>query len=205
MRFLLVVGLVGCVGNQSARVLSPGSVAVSGGLLRMTSTEDGDDDTIWLGEMMARYGVGDRFDAGLRIGRTAGRGESVSLAQVDGKFEITSPGAQTAISASFGVGLAWAEEGTETGEGTIVASPAILLGHMVSPTTELVLSPHLSVIKPNDTESLFGIGVSLGARIGERTYGIYPALDITRLTDSDGGSMDSVTLIIFGLGISVGN
>lgn len=201
-RIALLAVLVGCTGAQSARALAPGKSTVGGGVVRITATEQGADESVWMGEVMVRHGLGDKFDGGIRFARSAGRGEALSIAQLEPKIELTELGATTAISAALGIGVAWGDRGWDAQDGTYVFGPSLLIGQRVSPTTELLFVPRFTYIKPHEaSDSATGVGISLGARIGEQTWGIYPSLDLQVVS----GEGDSVTFVLFGLGVGVGN
>jgi hypothetical protein len=171
----------------------------------VTAREDGPDDSVWLGEIAVRHGLGDRFEGGIRIARTAGLGEVVSVALVEPKFELTAPGAETAISATLGLGAAWGEMGYDWEEGVYAVSPAIFVGHRVSPTVELIVAPRFSYLQPDGAgDSLTTFGLALGARIGDRTSAVYPTFEI-QIADEAGSSSDSETIYMFGVGVGVGN
>src|SRR4029434_4584290 len=97
--------------------------------------------TIWVGEVSVRHGLAERFDGGLRVIRTAGRQEIVSVALLEPKVEITAPEAQTAVSVALGLGAAWGERAYDFQDGIYVLSPSVLVGHRLGPEAELVVAP----------------------------------------------------------------
>lgn len=203
-RIALVLALTACTASQSARVLAPGKTQVTAAINRNEVTGDTDSDAIWSGEVMVRHGLGDRFDGGLRVARTPGRGEAVSLAQLEPKVQVTAADAATTLALALGLGLAWGEQGSDFEDGTYVIAPTVFVGHALSPTAELVFAPKLSVIKPDgSSESLTGVGAALGVRVTDpaRSWAVHPELLVQRISDDN----DSETFVTLGLGVSVGN
>lgn len=186
---------------QSARVVEPGKVQVTGALAH---TEGGPTSSYggWrtLGDLQVRAGIVDRVDAGLRFVRSPGTSYR-SYATLDAKVELV----PDRVSLSLPVGLVWYQEGDRIDRVSTVLSPGVLAGYQLKPNLELVGAPRLFLFLPgpyNDVTEV-EVGGSVGLRFTNpaRTWAIHPELGILHLNQQNEG----YTFVTVGLGLSVGN
>lgn len=207
-RAALVLAVVACGcanAYQSARTLPPGKTQVGVALSRSEAFGDEGSDTVWLGDLQVRTGIGSRMDGGVRLTRNPGGGENVSLLSLDPKWELSKPGARTAVSIGVPVGILWAEQGLDDLDtGAYIIAPSVFIGMQVSPTTELVTSPKLFFILPDedgDNELEFGLSVGLRFTDAARTWAVHPEIGFLRVSE-EGASEE---FMMIGIAIAAGN
>jgi hypothetical protein len=196
--------VAGCASQyQSARVVAPGKTQVTAAVTRIEFLEEGDGST-WAGDVQVRQGFG-RVDGGVRLIRSPGGFENQSQLGVDAKYELTAPGASTAMSIGMPVAVAWGESGSDWMEGILILTPTFFVGVDVSPEVELVFAPKVFFLLPDaktdDAEVEFG--ASVGLRVGDatKTWAVHPELSLFRFSEDGEG----VSFLSFGVGVSAGN
>lgn len=204
-RVAIVVALAGCTSTQSARVLAPGKTQLAVGVARVTISED-DDGVLYTGQLRVAHGVSETAEIAAEVGRTPGAGETYTSFAVAPKFQISrSP--TSAVSLAIPVSLAWGERGLDdVGGGTFAVLPTLYAGFDLSKDAELVIAPSLGVGKTVDEPgALYALGLSLGIRMGDASTlsGFQPSLGFLRLSSSEG--RDSITFLMLGLGVAVGD
>ncbi|MBA3454077.1 MAG: hypothetical protein H0T42_13365 [Deltaproteobacteria bacterium] len=211
-RIALVVCSVGCVSSyQSARVLPTGKTQVTVAVSRVQALEDGDEDeSVWVGDLQVRHGFAAQFDGGIRLSRTPGGLNSLSMLTIDPKYQITSPSSSTAVSIGVPFGVAWEEQGSDFEDGIGVIAPTLLIGTPLAASTELVFAPKVVVFLPDgDTEeSEIEFGASIGLRFtnSARTWAIHPELSLLLFDPSNGSEGgETAKILSFGVAVSAGN
>lgn len=212
-RLALVVCSVGCVSSyQSARVLPTGKTQVTAAVSRVQVIEsESDDASIWVGDLQVRHGLAAQFDGAIRLSRTPGGLNALSMLMIDPKYQITSPSSSTAVSVALPVGVAWEEQGSDFNDGVGVIAPTILIGTPLAPNTELVFAPKVVVFLPDGEtdQSEIEFGASLGLRFtnAARTWAIHPELSLLLFDPSNngGGGGETVKVLSFGIAVSAGN
>lgn len=206
-RFMLCVLAAGCANAyQSARTLAPGKTQATVAVSRTEFLEEDGDESLYVGELQVRTGFSERMDGGFRLLRNPGAGENISILQLDPKWQISQPGAKTAISIGVPIGAVWGENGLDDLEiVSYLITPSVYVGFELSPTVELVVSPKLFMIFPDDddADSQIEIGGSIGLRFGDasRTWAVHPEVGLIRFSEGDA----SEEFLMFGIGIAAGN
>ena len=217
--FVLAAGCANAY--QSARPLPRGKTQITVGVSRADAvgpelTREFGRETWWLGDVHVRTGFGRSVDVGMRITRTAGRGDSSagnrSLLGIDLKWSPSDEAAKTTIAFGLPIGTVWLEGTSVTDSDRLayVVSPTVFVGLQLSSTTEIVIAPKLFVISPDiegrNTE--IELGASFGIRLTDaaRTWAVHPEIGFLRVSSLPVGlSGESDSLVMLGLGIAVGN
>ena len=196
-RVAIAAGLAlagGCAASyQSARVLPRGHTQVTVAMSRTTANGVAGVGR-WAGDVQARAGVANRFDAGLRLARTPSFDDAVSAVVIDGKLAVIPERLSLAVPA----GLLWSDADRRA----YGVMPTAFLGVDVAPTVEIVLAPKLMLFY-GDAGADVELGASLGLRFTDplrQVWALQPELGLT--TGSYGGA--DAAVITIGVGNSFG-
>lgn len=194
--------LAACTAAQSARVLPPGKtqVTVAANVTTMSQAEEGLEGELWFGEVMVRRGLGSRLDGGLLLHRTPGQSGALSLLALEPKVQITAAGARATVSIGLSAGVSFedapGQDGLNFEHAGYHVTPALYLGYDLSATAELVASPRLYLLIPDDMgDTETELGGALGVRFTDpaRTWAVHPELALSTIEDE----------LFFTLGVSV--